>query len=90
LEADKGYSRLELRELIHAEPRFRDQMERNVNAFYNNVIRYLRGGKIVEIDGLLYHPDRAPLPEGEPDPSGEHLPANVSLFPDRRNEGGAK
>ncbi|MEA3049182.1 MAG: hypothetical protein QOG84_1018 [Sphingomonadales bacterium] len=89
LKAEKGYTRLELKEEIRKTPKFAEQLDRNVNAYYNNVLRYIRGGKIVEVDGLMYHPDRAPLPEGEEDPSGRHLPPNVSpLFAERKTDAG--
>lgn len=84
LSADRGYSRTELKAEVRKNPKFAAQLNRNANAFYNNVVRYIRTGKIVEMEGLLYHPDRAPLPEGEEDPTGQHLPANVSpLFAGR-------
>ena len=77
--ADKGFSRTALRDELMATERFRDQINKNVNSYYNNVSRYKKQGKIVEINSLLYHPDRAPLPDGDPDPLGLHLPAdNVS------------
>lgn len=78
LAADHGYSRSEMRNELVKTPKFAEQIGHNVNMFYNTVARYLKKDKIVDIDGLLYHPQRAPLPEGEEDPSGQHLPANVS------------
>jgi hypothetical protein len=75
--ADKGYTRTELKDALRA-TRFAQQIENNQNGFYNAVIRYLKLKKIVEVDGFLYHPSRAPLPEGQEDPTGTHLPANVS------------
>lgn len=86
--ADRGYNRRELRELVEETPKFKEQLDRNTNSFYNNVSRFLKAGKIVEIDGLLYHVDRAPLPEGEDDPSGQHLSNVATLFgPHREGQG---
>lgn len=87
--ADKGYGRRELRGEIEKEPRYGAQLRKNVNVYYNLINRYLKNRRIVDVGGLIYHPDRAPLAAGESDPTGSHLPANVSLFPDRRaNDGG--
>ena len=61
LHADKGMSRLELRAELSKNEKFRAQLDRNINAFYNNVMRYIRSDKIVEVNALLYHADRAPL-----------------------------
>lgn len=80
LEANRGYSRVELRDELAMEPKFYEQLTRNLNSYYNNITRYLRSGKVVEVNGLLYHPNRAPLPEGEVDPTGQHLPANVTTL----------
>jgi hypothetical protein len=83
--ADHGFSRIEMRQLLEGDPRFAMQIKNNVNSYYNTVNRYLKNGRIVDRGGLLYHPDRAPLPEGQDDPTGQHLPSNVSsLFPDQR------
>ena len=80
LAAEKGLSRSELRAEVCKIPKFNAQIENNMNSFYNTVSRYLKKGRITEVEGLLFHPDRAPLPEGEEDPTGQHLPANVTLF----------
>lgn len=79
--ADKGYTRVALKNELMETPRFREQITNNVNTFYNNTSRYLKKGKIVEISGLLYHPDRAPL-EGAEDEN--RLPENVTLFTGKR------
>lgn len=86
LDADRGYTRAELKQELRKGP-MGDSIRKNENTYYNAVKRYLDNDKIVERGGYLYHPDRAPLPDGEADPSGRHLPSNVSnLFADR--EGG--
>lgn len=90
LEADKGYSRTEARAELVKIAKFKAQLDNNMNAFYNTVSRYVKKGAIVDIDGLLYHPDRAPLPEGEEDPSGQHLSNVATLFgPQREGQGNA-
>lgn len=78
LKADQAHTRKSLKHLMLADPDFGSSIRHNENTFYNAVARYIRQGKIVEIDGALYHPDRAPLPDGEDDPTGKHLPSNVS------------
>lgn len=76
--ADRGYSRTDLRRELDKHPVFGARLRHNVNSFYNTIKRYIDQGKIIQIDKLLYHPDRAPLPDGEEDPTGQHLPSNVS------------
>ena len=88
LNADHGYSRPEMRRELEKHPKFAKQIANNINSYYNTVNRYRKTGRVVLINNLLYHPDRAPLPEGETDPTGQHLPSNVStLFPDRKAGG---
>jgi len=82
--AEKGYARTELRHAIAAQnERFAEQLRNNINSFYNNVVRYLKSGKIVEVDGLLYHPARAPLPGHVPE-KAEALGDNITLFSAKR------
>lgn len=78
-EADRGYTRPELKKILRDGPAG-ESVRKNENTYYNAVKRYLTAGKIVEIGGYIYHPDRAPLENGESDPRGTHLPANVTLF----------
>lgn len=68
LTADRGYTRADLRAELSKEPKFAEQISRNANSFYNNVIRNLKAGKMVEVDGHLYDPARAPA--DEPDQEG--------------------
>lgn len=85
LNAQKGYGRLELRHEIAKDPRYGAQIEKSMNGYYNLINRYLQKGRIVEVENNLYHPDRAPLSDGEDDPTGKHLQSNVStLFPDKQ------
>lgn len=85
LSATRGYTRAELKAVLRDTPAG-ETIKKNENTYYNAVKRYIGADKIVEIDGLLYHPDRAPLPEGQDDPTGKHLPSNVaSLFPPSRD-----
>ena len=79
--AEKGYSRSALRGELAETPRFGEQISNNVNSYYNNIARYLKKGKIVDVNGLLYHPDRAPI-EGAGE--GGRLPENVTLFTGKR------
>jgi hypothetical protein len=85
--ANRGFTRRELRAEIEKEPRYGAQIAKNMNVYYNLINRYLTKGRIVDVGGFIYHPDRAPLPEGEEDPTGQHLPNdNVSnLFSVKRN-----
>jgi hypothetical protein len=86
--ADHGYSRVEMRKRLEQDDRFTTQIQKNVNGYYNTVNRYLKNRRVVDVGGLLYHPDRAPLAAGQDDPTGQHLPSNVStLFPDKRANG---
>jgi hypothetical protein len=78
LEADRPHTRASLKALLKEDSKVGETVKRNENTFYNAVARYVRNNKVVEVDGFLYHPDRAPLPEGQEDPTGQHLPANVS------------
>lgn len=78
-DADRGYTRPELKKILRESPSG-ESVRKNENTFYNAVKRYLAAGKVVEIDGYIYHPDRAPLANGESDPQGTHLPTNVTLF----------
>lgn len=84
LNADKGISRHEARAELGNNAKFKAQMDNNMNAFYNTVSRYVKKGAVVDIDGLLYHPERAPLPEGEEDPTGQHLSNVATLFGPQR------
>lgn len=77
-DADVPHTRVSMKAALLNDPKHGDTIRKNVNTFYNAVKRYLDKGKIVEQGGYLYHPDRAPLPEGQDDPTGQHLPANVS------------
>lgn len=84
LKADRGLSRSEVRDELVKFPKFNEQISRNANAYYNTVGRYLKRGWLVEAEKHLYHPERAPLPEGATDPTGQHLSSNVApLFRDR-------
>jgi hypothetical protein len=76
--ASAPFTRLTLKAALRDDPQVGDTVRRNENTFYNAVKRYLDRGKIVELDGYLYHPDRAPLPDGTEDPTGQHFPSNVS------------
>jgi hypothetical protein len=84
--ADHGYTTKELREKLEEEPRFAAMLARNMNTYYNQISRLKhRGDIVVAEDGLLYHPARAPVAEGETDPTGQRLPRdNVSNLFERR------
>lgn len=78
LNAEGPMTRTDVKKVLKADERFAPSINKNENTFYNNVKRYIRTDKIIERDGFLYHPDRAPLPEGSDDPDGKHFSANVS------------
>jgi hypothetical protein len=77
--ADKGLTRMELKEMVRRDPRYTDKMK-NENVYYNLIKRLIVRGEVVERDGALYAAHRAPLADGEDDESGEHLPGVISLF----------
>ncbi|SFK43912.1 hypothetical protein SAMN03159338_4243 [Sphingomonas sp. NFR04] len=71
--ADHGYSRSEMKDALSAaSPLFRSQIEKNVNTFYNNVSRYLKAGKIVDVEGYLYHALRAPSDDTSEDDGADN------------------
>lgn len=78
LHAERGYTRVELKKLVR-ESEAGEAVKKNENTFYNAVKRYLDKNKIVDIDGLLYHPDRAPQID-----EGDMFPPNVTRL---RGEG---
>lgn len=83
--ASRGYTRIELRdELRNQNERFAEQLDQNMNSFYNNLSRYMKKGKIVERGELLYHPSRAPV-EDSPQLS---LPENVTRLQAKGGEDG--
>lgn len=66
-QAENGFTRLEMRAELAQVPKFHDQIESNINAFYNTVLRYIKKGRIKEVGGRLYSPDRAPDGERQKD-----------------------
>lgn len=89
---DKGVTRLELRNIIAAhDEKWAAMFRQNPNGFYNMVKRAIDRQEIVDIGGVLYPFARAPLPEGEEDPTGQHIESNVAtLFgPHREGSGNA-
>lgn len=82
LEADRGYSRPELKAAL-LKTAAAPTVIKNENTFYNAVKRYIKADKLVEIEGLLYHPNRAPLEEDDGLDS-TRLPANVTLFEQKK------
>ena len=82
LEADKGYSRAEVKAALRDGPNG-ETIRKNENTYYNAVKRYIQTGKIVEINGLLYHPDRAPTEASDADRT-DSLPENVTLFTSKK------
>ena len=89
LNADRGLTRADLRAELMKTPKLAERISHNMNSYYNTVARYLKREWILDLDGLLYHPSRAPLADGEDDPSGQHLAPNVrNLFgPEDRRAG---
>jgi len=81
LAADRGYTRGDLRDELKKEPKFADSINRNANTFYNNVARMLKTNRVKEVDTLLYHPDRAP--SDDPDP--QHGQVGVRLVHPQRS-----
>jgi hypothetical protein len=63
-DAENGYARPELKNLLKAHPSHADSLRRNENSYYNMVKRAVGRKEIEERNGRLYHPSKVP-----PEPS---------------------
>ncbi len=77
-QADKGYTRAELRaQVAAANPDFAKRLKHNPNPFYNTIKRLLRR-ELVDIKGVLYDARRAPA-QANSDPDDRlPFPSNVT------------